>query len=269
MRVADVFLASCVKNRYPDFYASISQICESLGIVIKLFESENPWIRDYFPVQIEFNYLRFGYNPFYHRVKRYREPLPPLQSNSLFKWPLTKSDLPIDGGAVIYDPFKKIFFISSTFYNPELSKILQPFHIKCVQITPDPMDFTRHLDGLYRIINNCVLYSSYLDQLKPKWHLVNKTIFQNLGYHFCPVPDIALDDNSDYFKGTYLNFLIVNEFVLLPRSKPLWARPSDVYALEVKVEVFFLKHFGLIPKWVDCDAPIDDGGAIHCLTWES
>ncbi len=269
MRVADVFLASCVINRYPEFYASISQICESLGISIRLFESENPWIRDYFPVQIEFNYLRFGYNPFYHSDIRYSEPLPPLQSNSLFKWPLTKSDLPIDGGAVIYDQYKKILFISTAFYNPELPKILLPFGVKCVQISPDPMDFTKHLDGLYRIINNCVLYSNYLDQLKPKWHNENKPIFQNLGYQIFPVPDIGLDENSDYFKGTYLNFLIVNKFVLLPQSNPPWARSSDMNALELKVEGFFLKHFNLIPKWVNCDSPMNDGGAIHCLTWES
>lgn len=269
MRVAYVFLASCVKNRYPEFYASISQICESLGISIRLFDSENPWIRDYFPVQIGFNYLSFSYNPVYHRDKRYREPFPTLQPNSLFKWPLTKSDLPIDGGAVIYDQSKKILFISTAFYNPAIIKILQPFDVKCVQISPDPMDFTKHLDGLYRVINNCVLYSSYLDQLKPKWHLENKTIFQSLGYQIFPVPDIGLDKNSDYFKGTYLNFLIINKNVLLPRSKPLWARSSDINALELRVEAFFLKHFNLIPKWVDCDSPMIDGGAIHCLTWQS
>ena len=140
--------------------------------------------------------------------------------------------------------------------------------IKTKLIYSDPDDFTGHLDGLYRIIDNVVLYSEYLDVLSPTWHKRNKQVFKNLKYTLITIPDGGIYDESDYFKGTYLNFLIHKNYILLPKSKPSGLKRDHILATEKKVQSIFGSEFNLKAIWVNCDEPMNDGGAIHCLTWD-
>lgn len=263
-----IYLADCIKYRYPLFYESIKVIAGRGVLDLCFIKSKNPWSRDFYPVKIGSHLVQFNYAPFYHRQKQYKEPEPPVNLRLNKNKSLINAPFDIDGGAVIYESSKSKLFISEKYYAKEVSEFFAQMDIKCEMIFSDPDDFTGHLDGLYRILDQFVVYSEYLDELAPAWHEKNKQIFQNLGYALMKIPDVGIYQGADYFKGTYLNFLIHETTILLPKSTPPGLQLDKITAIEKIVERFFSSEFGLKAIWVNCDEPMNDGGAIHCLTWD-
>ena len=107
-----IYLATCIKSRYPLFYASIMEAANRWELNLYFVESKNPWIRDFYPVKIREHLVKFNYAPFYHQQELYREPEPPMKLAFNNKKVVTNVAFKIDGGAIVYNSSKSILFIS-------------------------------------------------------------------------------------------------------------------------------------------------------------
>lgn len=263
-----ILISSETTTRYKIFSHDIRSFCSDNKVGLSIIQSSNPWIRDYAPVQIANKNYKFNYQPYYHHTQKYREPNPPqtIEFNAYFS-EITELNITADGGAILVDDSRKIILLSKTHNSPKFNSYFDELGFSVIHLNPDPQDFTGHLDGIYRIVNKTILYSHSLDTLSNnQWHNDNIDLLKANGYNVVALSDMGELINWDLYLGMYMNFLIVERFILIPRAKNAKASRSFHALMEARIAIFFKSEFGLETNWINCEETIKDGGAIHCLT---
>lgn len=263
-----ILISSETTTRYKKFTHDIRSFCSENKVGLSIIQSPNPWIRDYAPVQIDNKNYKFQYQPYYHYTPKYREPIPHQMGvfNAYFS-EITELNITVDGGAILIDDSGKIILLSKAHNSPKINSYFDELGFSIIHLNPDPQDFTGHLDGIYRILDRTILYSHSLDSLNNnQWHIDNINLLKAYGYTVSTLSDMGLLINWDLYLGMYMNFLVVEKFILIPRAKNAKASRSFHALMEARIAIFFKDEFDLETVWINCEETIKDGGAIHCLT---
>ena len=266
--MSSILISSETTLRYKKFTHDIRSFCSKQKIRLTILEATNPWIRDFAPIKIGNKNYKFNYQPYYHHTAKYREPNPPQTSefNPYFS-EITKLNITADGGAILVDDSRRIILLSKSHNTPKFNSYFGDRGYMVIQLNPDPQDFTGHLDGIYRIVNKSILYSHSLDSLSNnQWHEDNIDLLKANGYNVVALSDMGELINWGLYLGMYMNFLVVEKFILIPRTKNAKASRSFHALMEARIAIFFKSEFGLETNWINCEETIKDGGAIHCLT---
>jgi hypothetical protein len=267
--------------RYPEIYWPVRLNCEAHGIEVKtIFHTENIWLRDYFPLQINGNFFRFQYksNKRFPQLDVSNEPwtgvIAPIRELQQF----------IDGGNIVHFAGKMILTEKVTKDNGSviISQLERIFDCEIIIIPVEPGDDLGHADGIVNFINqNNVLVNDYSAVAKKDKRLYAyeealQTILESHNLVCHKIPNAydewnwrmterdfrylfpRADDFNPAF-GYYINFLQVGDLIFLPAMKI----SRDKEAFEV-----VKKHF---PEYtvimVDCSGVAFEGGLVHCVSW--
>lgn len=255
---------------HAEFYESILATISKWEIEVQLLSSTNDiWAVDYMPIQTDRDrFLQFIYAPDYLEAKRYRElrtdPGPVCQALGITP---IQIPLKLDGGNAIRGRnwvilTDKVFKENQDRTRQEILQILEEaFQAKPIIIPREPGDFTGHADGILRMYDeDTVLVNDYPSNYKPKFQRELFSVLQKEGLKTIRIPFAVSDrSTSDDVSGHYLNYLQMQNFVLVPS----FGMPEDDYALNV-FEELFPKH---AVESINCNSISIDGGVLNCISW--
>lgn len=267
-----VYFSSLFREWYPEIAGKVFRNLTRHNIrYIEITGTKDIWCRDYLPVQVsKKKFIQFKYEPEYIRQHEKHLVTNPLQLYDQLEIDNAELiSLIIDGGQVIKG--KGIVLVSeraqknwNKLDRREFQDILlRIFEVKDVVIIPThPDDFTGHLDGLVRIVDdNRVLVSSVRDQsesyqtkLRKALEIFAKEIIE-LPSGFSP--NIHSKDSAC---GIYLNYLHVGNLVLFP----IFGLDTDEEALNIFRSVYPMHEI----VQVNCrDLAEEGGGILNCVSW--
>lgn len=252
---------------------------------------KNVWCRDYMPVKSGTNkYVQFVYSPYYmNDSKKWQSRIP--DQNKLveevgLKGKVMHSDLILDGGAIEICCGKgivsdRVFRDNNTWSAQDvIAELIDKLALTQLIVIPQhPYDFTGHVDGLVRFVNeDKVLISDlsgefekatkeleakervYRNKLLINWHYAFKMALYNAGLSYSEIPCTAHENNSDTSgNGIYLNFLITDELIVVPLYEN---KTSNKKAMTLIQKAYNRKVVG-----IDATSLAEEGGMINCVTW--
>ena len=265
-------------------YNDLLQILGDRLVEIKN-HSKNIWCRDYMPVKsASGSYAHFKYKPSYMvGMEKYADKFPiRMELQNEFQLPdYTISEIILDGGAI--EIFGKKGVVSdrvfrdnknkgeSEIYN-ELKKLLDLEQL--IVIPQYPYDFTGHVDGLVRFIDETRVVvndlkkeleeaqndkNSYRKQLIENWIYAFKSDLINAGLQMEQLPtSIPKDGSPNSGEGIYINFLLLEDLIIMP----IYGKDEDQIAAD---RLSYL--YGKIVKTVNAKELSQMGGMINCVTW--
>lgn len=255
--------------------------------------SDDTWARDHGPITVEadgvFKLLDFQFNGWGNKF-------PHAQDNQISKVLFNQEAFPyavfeeqdwvLEGGSIETDGQGTLLTTSSCLLNknrnPDLTKadiearLKAAFGVRKVNwldygyLAGDDTD--SHIDTLARLCpNNTIVYTAcddendehYAELKKMEAQLKTFTNADGEPYRLLPLPwagPVLGRDSDERLPSTYANFLVINEAVLVP----IYELPMDEDALEVVSQAFPGYEILGIP----CNALIEQGGSLHCITMQ-
>jgi agmatine deiminase len=261
--------------------------------------SKNVWCRDYMPVKsARGKYIRFTYQPAYMRgMKKYENNFPDVEMIlQKFGLEATPSDIVLDGGAIEIFGNKGIVSdrvfrdnknkTATEIYN-ELKKVLGLDQL--IVIPQYPYDFTGHVDGLVRFIDenrvvvndlNKELKQSEADENQYRKKLIENWVYAfqsaliSAGMEINELPDSLPENGSpNSGEGIYINFLLLDDLIIMPaygdkKEKEVMKTDKEVMKTD---DAAMEKLAGLydVRKVIKVNAKklSQMGGMINCVTW--
>ncbi|MDX1994667.1 MAG: agmatine deiminase family protein [bacterium] len=241
---------------------------------------DDMWIRDYGPI---IGYTADGTRAAVDAIYDYLPMYPQKRDDAMPRHfaaheglPLIDLPLHFEGGNLWSDGAGTLLVSDQVFYaNPYLERdgleaaLRRAFTFEKLIITPRlPLEETGHIDMLMKLANaNTVLLSAPTEATsRGRLHTLRalferETNAQGERYRLFELPTPPLVFNFWYpIRRSYTNALTVNGRVLVP----VYGLPTDETALAVYAEA--MPGYEIIP--IDCQAGINGGGAVHCLTRE-
>jgi agmatine deiminase len=247
--------------------------------------SNNVWCRDYMPVKSATgSYVHFKYKPSYMvGIEKYADKFPDREElQNEFQLPYyTTSEIILDGGAI--EIFGKKGIVSDRVFRDnknkgeseiydELKKLLDLEQL--IVIPQYPYDFTGHVDGLVRFIDeNRVVVNdlkkefeeaqndknSYRKQLIENWIYTYKSALINAGLQMVELPTSIPEGGSpNSGEGIYSNFLLLEDLIIMPG----YDKPEDKMAADRLTDLY-----GKKVTTVYAAELAKQGGMINCVTW--
>jgi agmatine deiminase len=266
-----LYLADTLPVKQPVFFNQFSETLDLCGIPYKLLRgTRDIWAEDYMPVQTERNkFVQFVYNPDYLRYNK-KESKTISDSDALCKsigvMPIF-SDILLDGGNVIKSAHSVIITDKVFRENPHYSKkdlICELGRIfeteKLIFIPADPNDFTGHADGMVRFLDeHTVLINDYSKEDKDlEQRLVSA--LNTAGLQYVQIPYNPYSNlNKDHANGTYLNYLEMEQALIIPVFK----MKEDELVIRKYEEIFPAKTIATI----DSNELAYEGGVLNCISW--
>lgn len=256
-------------------------------------ESDDTWARDHGPLTVEtadgFKLLDFQFNGWGNKFphKKDNQISQQLFSQKAFPYATIEvQDWVLEGGSIETDGQGTLLTTSSCLLNknrnPHLTKeeietrLKAAFGIRKINwldhgyLAGDDTD--SHIDTLARLCpNNTIVYTAcddeqdehYIELKKMEDQLKTFTNADGESYRLLPLPwsgPVLGRDSDERLPSTYANFLIINEAVLVP----IYDLPMDEDALEVISQAFP----GFEIMGIPCNALIEQGGSLHCITMQ-
>ena len=269
-----VYLSELLKVRFPEACKRLIDILNRHDISFSFLKgTKDIWCRDYMPVQIPSGKLiQFRYDPSYLKNPQYSDSRSNVEYvdkanniNPIF------SDINLDGGNVVMFGNKAILTDRVFSENPdwtkeallsELSKILE-CEIIVIPAYKLDYDFTGHADGMIRFVDeNTVLVNNLEQDFKYMKNTIIRALDKaNLKYINFPWFEHKIKGNNDHAIGVYLNYLEVENLIVMP----VFGVPGnkDAEALAKLKEVFPNK----IIETIDFNDVALIGGILNCTTW--
>ena len=223
------------------------------------------WLRDFMPVKTASRkYVSFRYEP------GYLADYPELRTNyrqdisGQLSLPVIYSGINLDGGNVVFSPAKSKVLISDRVFseNPfhsksELVRELERLLKAQVIIIPSlKSDMTGHADGMVRFIDEHTVVGNKISGKNGLEQQI-KTVLANHGLEVVDLPFFVSKKHSAV--GCYLNFLETETHLLLPA----FGAAGDSAAIAAAEDIFIKP---VIP--VNVREIAQDGGGLHCISWE-
>lgn len=275
--------------------AVAKKLHEILGNSLKAIErNKNEWIRDWAPIRAsDGSPILFQYRPSYlvGRIT-YEKTIPEKRRDLLKEIRIeAESTIILDGGAI--EVFGSTGIISDRVIadnhavwnamKPEiLTEIKSLLKLSRLIVVPsDPWDFTHHVDGLVRFIDEKNVVVNQMDsvdrQVKRLLSENKMTSFEEAKYHLWKmnfrecltksgfkihllVCGMGRNKNDKDATGNYLNFLRMDDIVLVPEYRGLRQENND--ARETLKRFFNRKVVS-----IDVTDLAEEGGAVNCVTW--
>jgi agmatine deiminase len=235
-----------------------------------LYATKDIWCRDYMPIQTEKEkFVQFRYEPSYLKddLELQSDPKEVCKTNSIK--PLF-SYINLDGGNIVNWVDRAIVTERVFDENPEykskaklLSEIEKLLDVEIIVIPQINSDMTGHADGLVRFLDRNTLLGNYREQEYKYWKSgINRILKENgLDYIDIPFFDHKEIKNPDHAIGCYMNYLEVEDLIVLPIFETAKNNDQEVYDKfsqifkDRKVETINYNEVGLY------------GGLLNCTTW--
>lgn len=271
-------------SRYGEKVAKKLQSIQEIEIIPITNNSKNVWCRDYMPVKsASGKYVHFMYQPSYMIGAKYKDKFP-VREKLQSKFQLTNyttSEIILDGGAI--EIFGKKGIVSDRVFRDnknkgeseiydELKKVLDLEQL--IVIPQYPYDFTGHVDGLVRFIDeNRVVVNdlkkefeeaqndknSYRKQLIENWIYAYKSALINAGLQMEELPTSIPEGGSpNSGEGIYTNFLLLEDLIIMPG----YDKPEDKMAADRLSDLYGKKGITVYATEL-----AKQGGMINCVTW--
>ena len=280
-----LYLANSLKQKFPDFYSSLSKILRDCNIDFSLLpNTKDVWAVDYMPVQVNSNrYVQFVYNPDYLRMSQ--------------KWQKTisnvdaicdeigisreHSNIILDGGNVIKNEGTVIMCDKVFRENPRIDRaelitqLHELFEVeKLVFIPQDPEDFTGHADGMVRFIDDkTVIVNNYREHYRPLFQKEFRASLKKAGLEYIELTYGPDETSTESAKGLYINFLEIGNTVIVPTFgihdlSNRWGIKDE--CADDECAVTLLEHLfqGHNIKVLDCNEIAPHGGLLNCISWK-
>ncbi|MBD5173610.1 MAG: agmatine deiminase family protein [Bacteroidales bacterium] len=269
-----VYMSALLAARYPASCKRLTDLLNKHNIPFAFLNgTKDIWCRDYMPVQTPGGKLiQFKYDPSYLRNSKYSDSRSDVRhvdkENNISPF---FSDINLDGGNVVMYGNKAIITDRIFSENPnwererlvsELSRLLECEIIIIPSYKPE-YDFTGHADGMIRFADNDTVLVNDLEQdLKYMKEAIKKALeAANLKYVNFPWFEYKVKGNTDHAIGIYLNYLEVDNLIVMPVFGVEGNR--DAEALAKLQEVFPDK----IIETIDFNDVALAGGILNCVTW--
>lgn len=269
-----VYMSALLAARYPASCKRLTDILNKHNIPFAFLNgTKDIWCRDYMPVQTPGGKLiQFQYDPSYLRNSKYSDSRSDVRhvdkANNISPF---FSDINLDGGNVVMYGNKAIITDRIFSENPkcererlvsELSRLLECEIIIIPSYKPE-YDFTGHADGMIRFADSDTVLVNDLEQdLKYMKEAIKKALeAANLKYVNFPWFEHKVKGNTDHAIGIYLNYLEVDNLIIMPVFGVEGNR--DAEALAKLQEVFPDKIIETINFY---DVALA-GGLLNCVTW--
>lgn len=269
-----VYMSALLAARYPASCKRLTDILNKHNIPFAFLNgTKDIWCRDYMPVQTPGGKLiQFKYDPSYLRNSKYSDSRSDVRHvdkvNNISPF---FSDINLDGGNVVMYGNKAIITDRIFSENPnwererlvsELSRLLECEIIIIPSYKPE-YDFTGHADGMIRFADSDTVLVNDLEQdLKYMKEAIKKTLeAANLKYVNFPWFEYRVKGNTDHAIGIYLNYLEVENLIIMPVFGVEGNR--DAEALAKLQEVFPDK----IIETINFNDVALAGGVLNCVTW--
>lgn len=270
-----VYLSALMKTKFPQCCNRLTDILAKHNIPFAFLEgTKDIWCRDYMPIQTPSGKLiQFKYDPSYLREKpeyiELRSDVKKVCEVNGIK-PIF-SDINLDGGNVVMYQNKAIITDRIFSENPtcpkeklieELARLLECEIIIIPAYKPE-YDFTGHADGMMRFIDsNTVLVNNLDNDFKYMRDKIQEALNgAKLKHINLPFFDYKIKGNSDHAIGLYINYLEVNNLIVMP----VFGCPGnkDSEALATLKSAFPDK----IIETIDYNDVALEGGVLNCTTW--
>lgn len=274
-------LSSRLADRYPVIYNQLVSACEENSIAtLSLNESLNIWCRDWMPIQVNGEFVKFRYG--------YGRDNPKFKNLAIksadWRWlnPLKCSNLRLDGGNVVRHGDDIIMTDIIYRHNPDVpkTKLVARFE-KLLQgnitvIPAEPGDDIGHADGICHFTPNGRLLVGHYAITGKRHHIAYfKRMVKSLdkfytrlfpyAHHKCPrwseKKFRSEFPNADTFNpgfGYYINFLTVGKLLFLP----IFRIVEDWNAIVLARNYF--NGYKVITIY--CGKLAMEGGLINCVT---
>ena len=269
-----VFMSELLKRDYPDTCGRLVEILQRHQVNFKFLKgTEDIWCRDYMPVQNRYGKLiQFRYEPSYLTEKEeWKKSISDVekvcQLNNLTPEP---SKINLDGGNVLICDDRAI--ISKRIYeeNPDLTKEyidselerLLECEVIMIPAYAKKYDMTGHADGMVRFVDRNTIIGNKLENEFANWRKEMQEVIAKYNLKYIDVP--LLTDMKDRkhplsAQGVYVNFLEVNNLIVLP----IFGRPEDDEVIKIMKETFPDR----VIEPIDYNDVALEGGLVNCTTW--
>jgi agmatine deiminase len=265
-----LYLADCLPTKHPKFFADFEAVLKKCGLSFQLLPgTKDIWAVDYMPIQVTLDkFIQFVYNPDYLQGQKWRKTISDVDSicNSI-KLKRIKSDIVIDGGNVTKSIDKvlmcdKVFMENPHYSRRQLSdKLRELFEVDKLYFVPQQQkDFTGHVDGMVRFLdNNTVLINDYSND-KPEFQRAFKIALDNADLDYIEIPYNPYGNKTlGQANGVYINFLQMQNTVIIPTF--------GIKEDEIAVRQFEQLFKGQNIPTIDSNELADNGGILNCVTW--
>lgn len=252
------------------FYNNLIAILNDSNISYDILRhTKDIWCVDYMPIQVDSNkFIQFTYSPGYLQTKKWiHTQTDPKNVTKTLNIKTKNSHIKLDGGNVIKGKgwviiTEKVFTENKEFEKRTIINELEElFGLRVIIIPKEPYEMTGHADGILRYYKeDTVLINEYpVDRLKDfQKKLINKLRIE--GLKTIKIPNKSFqNENSISATGLYINYLQMNNFILLP-------------TFGLKEDELVMRQFEqLFPSYtirtIDSIDISKDGGVLNCITW--
>jgi agmatine/peptidylarginine deiminase len=273
-----VYLSDKLPERYPQICKSLTNILKKHNVNYTFIKgTRDIWCRDYMPIQTKSGKLiQFRYEPSYLEGKQEyidsRSDVHEICEKNHLK--VEYSDINLDGGNVLICDGRAI--LSDRIYDEnkeyknrrddlrkDLAQLLECEELIIIPSLNKTVDFTGHADGMMRFVNrDKVLVIKYDDKYKKDWWKNTQRILETNNISYVEVPffeDEPDPENPDSAIGVYVNYLEVNDLIVLP----VFDRDEDNQMISILQEQFPNKTI----EKINYNEIAKKGGLLNCTTW--
>ena len=274
-----VYLSDKLPERYPQICKSLTNILKKHNVNYTFIKgTRDIWCRDYMPIQTKSGKLiQFRYEPSYLEGKQEyidsRSDVHEICEKNHLK--VEYSDINLDGGNVLICDGRAI--LSDRIYDEnkeyknrrddlrkDLAQLLECEELIIIPSLNKTVDFTGHADGMMRFVNrDKVLVIKYDDKYKKDWWKNTQRILETNNISYVEVPffeDEPDPENPDSAIGVYVNYLEVNDLIVLP----VFGREEvDQQVINILKEQFPNKTI----EKINYNEIAKKGGLLNCTTW--
>ena len=266
-----VYMSELLKDRYPETCDRLIEILKKHNIKYAFLKgTKDIWCRDYMPVQTESGkFIQFKYNPSYLKGnKEWEESRSDVEEvcrmNNIHA---QSSDINLDGGNVLICEGRAIISDRIFSENPQkskqelidkLGKLLECEIIIIKALNSKDEDFTGHADGMVRFVDKYTILGNRLADDYKYIQEDRRKIIEKYNLTYIDVPFFTTD-NHDSAIGVYLNYLEVNDLIVVP----VFGRNEDKQAVDIIQKAFPNK----VIETINYNEVAMEGGLLNCTTW--
>lgn len=266
---------SLQQKKWQHFTHGFLDVLEKLEVPFGwISHTRSIWARDYMPVEVhEGVYVQFRYEPSY--LEKYPEDKIPVNAGVNLLQNIDPEaqiwvvPLKLDGGNVVMNRnlaivSERVFTENAHLPRTSVAKMLMEYLNREVIFIPvQSRDIIGHADGLVRFIDESnVLINAYREIDIGYWKsLMQKLNRYGLEVHFLTYNPYGNKNWLDA-SGTYLNFLQINDLILVPEYGDCLVY-NDFAALHELKKLYNTEHVYPVP----CSKLAREGGLLNCISW--
>lgn len=265
-----IYLADCLPQKQPKFFRRFKKLLDKINVGYKFLpNTKDIWCVDYMPIQIDKSkFIRFTYKPDYLKPKKYNNTISDVDNICrIIKLKTRKSELIVDGGNITKTTDKVIMtdkvFLENKHIpkNKLINRLKSVLEVDKLYFVPwDKNDFLGHVDGMVRFINDDTILINDYSSEDVSFQREFKAATKLTGLNWIELPYVPNQDiNSISAKGVYMNFLQMDNVIIMPIFKNRY----DEKAFSVLEQVF--KSQNIIT--LNSIELAEQGGLLNCITW--